>query len=200
VAAPASVALTAFATVLTAEMVGDRSLCGIGALAARLNVVPLLVGMGVAFMAKALAAVLLGAWVGHVAGATVSLISAASFLVSAALLRWREEADGDGEPARLRATDARWLSAAPVAFSSVFFTEWADVGQLTTAALTARYHAPLAVWIGASAALATKGALAVTLGVGLRRVLPATQLRRAGIALCLIMAGVSLMGAFTHGG
>jgi len=200
VAGQASIAITAFAAVFMAEMVGDRALFGIGALAARLRVVPLLVGMMIAFMAKALAAVLLGEWIGQLAGATVSLISAVSFLASAAMLRWREEPASEVEPMRPPVRGVRWWSAATVAFSSVFFTEWADVGQLSTVALTAKYHAPMAVWIGASSALAAKGALVVSLGVGLRQLVPTLQLRRAGIALCLIMACVSLMGVFTRAG
>jgi putative Ca2+/H+ antiporter (TMEM165/GDT1 family) len=33
-----------------------------------------------------------------------------------------------------------------LAFSSVFFSEWADGGQLTAAALSARYQVPFLIW------------------------------------------------------
>jgi Ca2+/H+ antiporter, TMEM165/GDT1 family len=192
----ASIIATAYATVFVAELVGDRSLFAVSAMAARLHALPLLVGMTAAFMAKSLAAVLLGSAIGALAGSTVSLISAASFAVSAALLWHRAAADEVPAPIVSVAHSAvgrdGWAAAAPTAFSSVFFTEWADVGQLTTAALVAQYHAPLAVWCGASMALATKGVLALTLGVGLRRVVPVRTLRWAAIAICVAMAGVSL--------
>jgi putative Ca2+/H+ antiporter (TMEM165/GDT1 family) len=83
----------------------------------------------------------------------------------------------------------------PVAFSAVFFTEWADVGQITTATLVARYHAPAPVFLGATLALATKGAAAITLGPGLRRWVPSRQVRRGGIAICLVLGVLSLVDA-----
>jgi Ca2+/H+ antiporter, TMEM165/GDT1 family len=184
----ASVLAAAYVTVLAAELVGDRSLCAIGAMAARFRPLPVLLGVAAAFMGKMLVAVLLGSAVARVAGPALSLVSALSFLASAALLWWRREED-HAPPA----VAAGW-AATPVAFSSVFFTEWADVGQLTAAALAAQHQAPAAVWVGATAALSTKGALAVTLGVGLRRVVPAHVLRHAAVALCLLMAAVSLAG------
>ena len=184
-----SILAAAYVAVLAAELVGDRSLCGVAAMTARFRPSPILVGVTLAFMAKTLAAVLLGRALGQLAGSTISLVSAISFLASAALL-WRRRVDD----APVAAAGAGWAAAAPVAFSSVFFTEWADVGQITTATLVARYHAPLVVWIGATLALTTKGMLAVTLGMGLRRVVPLGQLRRVAIAMCLVMAAVSLVG------
>jgi len=178
-----------YVAVLVAELIGDRSLAGVAAMAARYRPAPLLAGVTLAFMLKTLAAVLLGRALGQLGGTTVSIASALSFLVSAALL-WRRR--GDDVP--VATPRDGWAEATPVAFSSVFFTEWADVGQITTAALVARYHAPLAVWLGAWLALTTKGVFAVTLGMGLRRVVPLGALRRAAIAMCLVMAAVSLLG------
>jgi putative Ca2+/H+ antiporter (TMEM165/GDT1 family) len=80
-----------------------------------------------------------------------------------------------------------------VAFGAVFFTEWGDVGQLTTAALTARYDAPTLVWLAASMALATKGALALALGIGLRRYAPRPLVRRTSIALCVVMGVLAIL-------
>jgi putative Ca2+/H+ antiporter (TMEM165/GDT1 family) len=78
-----------------------------------------------------------------------------------------------------------------IAFAAIFFSEWGDVGQVTAATLTARYQMPLIVWLGASAALLTKGLLAVTLGRGLRRHIPGHVLRPVSAALCLLMGVVS---------
>lgn len=186
-----SIMAAAYVAVLAAELLGDRSLCAIGAMAARFRALPLLGGITAAFMGKALAAVLLGSAVARLSGPTIALISAASFLGSAVLLWLRDDGGGAGRQPAVVA--GGWGAATPVAFSSVFFTEWADVGQITTATLAARYHAPAAVWLGATLALVTKGALAITLGVGLRRVVPTHYLRRAAIAICLVMGVVSLV-------
>ena len=64
-----------------------------------------------------------------------------------------------------------------VAFAAIFFSEWGDVGQVTAAAMSAKFVAPaaptttgLVVWLGAVTAMVTKGVLAVlavleTLGI-----------------------------------
>lgn len=185
-----SVLATAYLAVLAAELIGDRSLCAIGAMAARFRTPPLLCGIVAGYMGKALAAVLLGSAIGRLSGQALALISAVSFLWSAALL-WR----GDAEDCPQVVVAEGWRATAPVAFSSVFFTEWADVGQITTATLAAHYNSPVRVWIGATLALATKGVLALTFGVGLRRIVPARQLRRGAIVVCLVMGGLSLVAA-----
>jgi putative Ca2+/H+ antiporter (TMEM165/GDT1 family) len=65
--------------------------------------------------------------------------------------------------------DHRASRAAMVSFVAIFFSEWGDVGQITAAALAAKYHLALVVWAGAVTAMITKGALAAFLGAGIRR-------------------------------
>src|SRR5713101_3650191 len=55
-----------------------------------------------------------------------------------------------------------------VSFAAIFFSEWGDIGQITAATMAARFGAPLLVWIGAVCAMVTKGALAVSIGAGVR--------------------------------
>jgi putative Ca2+/H+ antiporter (TMEM165/GDT1 family) len=49
-------------------------------------------------------------------------------------------------------------------FGVVFVAEWGDLTQLATAALAARYAAPIAVFVGATAALWAVVAIAATVG------------------------------------
>jgi hypothetical protein len=49
-----------------------------------------------------------------------------------------------------------------VSFAAIFFSEWGDVGQITAATMAARFGDPLLVWVGAVAAMVTKGALAAS--------------------------------------
>jgi putative Ca2+/H+ antiporter (TMEM165/GDT1 family) len=65
--------------------------------------------------------------------------------------------------------------------------------MVTAAALSARFHAPVVVWAAASAALLTKGALALALGVGLRRYLPRHVLRYAAVVVCVGMAVLAVV-------
>jgi putative Ca2+/H+ antiporter (TMEM165/GDT1 family) len=76
-------------------------------------------------------------------------------------------------------------------------SEWGDVGQITAAALTAKYHRPLVVWLGAVGAMVTKGALAAFLGGGIRRWIRdriAPQVvRYAAVALLLVLGTLSVL-------
>jgi len=67
------------------------------------------------------------------------------------------------------------------------------VGQLTAAALTARFHLPLLVWCAATAALVTKSVLAVWLGFGLRRYVSRRAARVAAAVTCVAMAVLSAL-------
>jgi putative Ca2+/H+ antiporter (TMEM165/GDT1 family) len=84
-----------------------------------------------------------------------------------------------------------------VSFSAIFLSEWGDVGQITAATMAARFGAPLLVWIGAVAAMATKGALAASIGAGVRQWLftriPPRVVRYAGAAALLILGLLSVL-------
>jgi putative Ca2+/H+ antiporter (TMEM165/GDT1 family) len=56
------------------------------------------------------------------------------------------------------------LAAVGAAFATVFVAELPDKTMLATIVLSARFHRPFAVWIGAGAALTTQMAIAVTAG------------------------------------
>ena len=189
---PVAVALlvTAYAAVLLGELAGDRLLYTVGALASRYR--PTVVALGVmpALMGKALAAVLLGRVIARLPGPAVAAMTAATFAATAlALWRRAPSTAARAVPAPMEPTGR----GVAVAFGAVFFTEWGDVGQLTTAALTARYDAPTLVWLAASMALATKGALALALGIGLRRYAPRPLVRRTSIALCVVMGVLAIV-------
>jgi putative Ca2+/H+ antiporter (TMEM165/GDT1 family) len=63
------------------------------------------------------------------------------------------------------------------AFGVIFLAEWGDLTQVLTANLSARYHAPLSVGVGATLALWAVAALAVIGGHGLLSRLPTRPLR-----------------------
>ena len=78
-----------------------------------------------------------------------------------------------------------------VAFGTVFLAELPDKTMVASLVLTTRFHRPLAVWVGVSAAFALHVALAVTIGSLLRR-LPDTPVQVVVAALFLI-GGVLLL-------
>lgn len=184
-----AILIAAYTTVLVTEMVGDKTLYTVSALASRYRAPAIFAGLAPAFMGKMLAAVLLGGLISRLPATLLTAVTAISFVVAAAAI-WR--AHPEREPA-LDVSDGRWTRGAAIAFSSTFFTEWGDVGMVTAATLAARFHAPAVVWLAATAALLTKGALALLLGVGFRRYLPRHVLRYAAVAVCLVMAVITVV-------
>jgi len=180
----------AFATVFLTEIIGDKALFTIGALVARFRSFPVFCGIVLAFMAKMLAAVLLGRAIAGLPAGLVAAASAFAFLTTAIVICFKkreEDSPADNTLARF------WPKAMLTAFAAIFFSEWADAGQISAAMLSARHQAPLVIWFGATLALITKGTLALSLGVGLRRYLPLKVLRYGAFTLCLTMSILSAL-------
>ena len=143
---------TAFGAVFVAEIVGDKLLYTTGVLAARYRTAPIMLGVTIAFMAKMGVAVLVGDAVAKLPRPLVATITAISFLGVAVAL-WRKS-----DRPRESKDKHRASKAAAVSFAAIFLSEWGDVGQITAATLTAKYHRPFVVWLGAVGAMVTKGA------------------------------------------
>ncbi len=170
------------------EVLGDRCLYTVGALVTQFRPAAVFAGIVLAFMGKALAAALFGGVIAGLPAMVVAGLSGLTFLLTAVVI-WRKRPGAPPPPSEPR---ARGAGALATAFGSIFFSEWGDVGQVTTATLVARYHAPGLVWLAATLALVTKGGLALTLGLGLRRYVPQSALRYAALAFYIGM-GILVM-------
>lgn len=182
------VLLAAYTTVLLAELAGDKSVYTIGALGLRFRAVPAFFGVTLAFMGKMLAAVLFGTAILQMAGHWTSVLSAAGFF-GCALFIWLKEPD---KASRYPVDESGWFRTAVISFSSLFFIEWCDTGQIAAAALAAHTQALLSVWIGGTMALITKGALAMTLGAKLGLVVPGRLTRTMASASYCVLGTLSL--------
>jgi putative Ca2+/H+ antiporter (TMEM165/GDT1 family) len=183
--------LTTFGAVFVAEIVGDKLFYTTGVLAARYRTTPIILGMAVAFMAKMGVAVLVGDAVSKLPRPLVAAITAISFL-GVAFALWRKSDRPHEAKDKHRSS-----KAAAVSFAAIFLSEWGDVGQITAATLTAKYHRPFVVWLGAVGAMVTKGALAAFLGAGIRRwirdrVAPEV-VRYVAVSLLLILGVLSVL-------
>jgi putative Ca2+/H+ antiporter (TMEM165/GDT1 family) len=79
-----------------------------------------------------------------------------------------------------------------ISFAVLFAAEWGDLTQLATAALAARYRAPVAVFVGATAALWSVVAIAALAGNRVSKVLsPKTTIRIAAVLFGVV--GVALV-------
>jgi putative Ca2+/H+ antiporter (TMEM165/GDT1 family) len=187
---PNSVLLIAFATVFAVELIGDKTLYTISALAARHRLSAIFAGTTVAFMLKMAVAVLLGKMISELPVPLVASISALTFLILA-LFIFLKKAPGD-----LPEPPPRASRTILIAFAAIFFTEWGDMGQITAGALAAQTGQPAWVWLGATLAMMTKGVLAMTVGMGIRKRVPFPVLRYGAAGLCLVLAMVSACEVF----
>lgn len=181
--------LTVYGTVLVAELVGDKTLYTLGSLATRFRMAPILAGAAAAFTLKMAVAVAFGRLIAALPPHVVAAVSATTFFVMAIGL-WLKRPRP--KPAEVE-PPTKWHSAALISFASIFFPEWGDAGQLAAAMLAAQHRAPVVIWVGATLAMITKGAFAVTLGIGLRRFAPHRAIRVVTVLVCVIMG---LLAAF----
>jgi putative Ca2+/H+ antiporter (TMEM165/GDT1 family) len=192
-----AILLATYGAVFVAEIVGDKLLYTTGVLATRYRTVPIMIGMLIAFMAKMGVAVAVGSAISRLPPLLVAAVTTCSF-VGVAIALWRkpvERASSEKDPRASR--------AAMVSFAAIFFSEWGDVGQITAATMAARFGAPLLVWAGAVAAMATKGMLAASLGAGVRQWIatrvPPKVVRYAGVSALLVLGVLSVLETLTEG-
>lgn len=192
-----SIVFATFGAVFVAEIVGDKLLYTTGVLATRYRTLPILFGMMIAFMAKMAVAVAVGSAIGRLPPWMVATLTSLSF-IGIAITLWRKPVERS--PAELERKAAK---AALVSFAAIFFSEWGDVGQVTAATMAARFGAPLLVWIGAVGAMVTKGALAASVGAGLRQWIiahvPPKTIRYVGVSALLVLGVLSVVETLTEG-
>ncbi len=189
-----------YAAVFLAEIAGDKLLYTTGVLSSRYRPLPIMVGVTIAFMAKMAVAVVIGERIAHLPPLLVASVTALSF-IGVAYTVWRK-------PLVARAhkkEDTTAGKAAMVSFAAIFFSEWGDVGQVTAAAMAAKWTSepdatsawPYIVWLGAVLAMVTKGALAASIGAGARKWIEKTfspkVIRYGGVGLLLLLGVMSVL-------
>ncbi len=187
--------VTTYVSVLVAELVGDKMVYTVAALCARFKTKYVLAGVGLACCGKTLAAVTFGRLITQLPHPLVGAVSTLTFFVTAICV-WRRNAHGPAPPIVASASRS---NAFVVSFAAIFFSEWADVGQLTTAVLAARFQVPLLIWMGATLALMTKALGAAAIGVKLRTWVPSAMLRVAIASWFIVLGAISLLTTLVSG-
>ncbi len=195
-----------YGAVFVAEIVGDKLLYTTGVLATRYRTVPIMIGMAFAFMIKMAVAVFAGEFVSKLPVWLVACITMASF-IGVAITVWRKD------ERRAAQKEVSAPKAAMVSFAAIFFSEWGDVGQITAALMMAtslKDHPGLGtnpvrlfVWLGAVGAMVTKGALAASIGAGVRGWIqdhiPPRIIRYAGVGALVLLGILSVIETLTEG-
>jgi putative Ca2+/H+ antiporter (TMEM165/GDT1 family) len=194
-----AIAATVFALIVPAEL-PDKTFVATLVLATRFRGLPVLVGATAGFVVQAGIAVAAGSAVALLPTTPVKAVSAAIFALGAVLMlrplesAAEEEREVEEEIADVPAEPSTWRVIL-TSFLVLFLAEWGDLTQLLTASLSAKYHAPLAVFAGSALGLSAVGALGVVGGKALLRVIPMEWVRRIAAAAFLVVAVVTALQA-----
>jgi putative Ca2+/H+ antiporter (TMEM165/GDT1 family) len=175
-------AATSFALISAAE-IGDKSQLVCMTLASRHRATPVMLGAVAAFALLNTLAVVFGvaiaSWLPeYVVGATVAVL----FAVFGIHALRTEDGDEDEELEEKSGHGIFFTT-----FLLLTMAEFGDKTQLAVVALSST-HAPVAVWLGATAALATTSALGILAGRTLLQKIPLTLLHRISGAFFLVLA------------
>ncbi len=185
-----------FGTIFVVEL-PDKTFIAALVLSTRYKPLAVWVGVGLAFLAQTLIAVLAGHLATYLPEMLVKSVALLIFLVGALVLfrsapgADEEEKESEEEYAGKAAEARTGLKAVGASFLVLFAAEWGDLSQLLTISMIAKYGHPVSVFIGAWAALLTVSGLAVLAGRVLLRHIRLSTVHYVGSAVCLVLAGVT---------
>ena len=183
------IALSVYGLIFIAEL-PDKTALATLVLATRHRPLPVFVGASAALAIQSLVAVGAGQLIGLLPARIVHVVAGVVFIGSG-IAMWFQHGDADGEQEE-GAPSAGFWKVAWISFAVLFAAEWGDLTQLATAALAARYRAPIAVFAGATAALWSVVAIAAVAGNKVAKVLsPKTTIRIAAVLFAVV--GVALV-------
>lgn len=183
----------AFGSILLVEL-PDKTLVATLVLSTRYKHLPVFIGVSLAFLVQCAIAVTAGSLLHLLPKSVVAYVVAALFFLGAVILL-REVRSKDDEEEVSSASTTSPLKMTAISFTVLFAAEWGDASQLATAALTARYQAPVAVGVGAWLALVIVAALAILLGKVVQRKIPLKKIQVAATVIFLILGLVALYEA-----
>lgn len=185
-----------FASIFVVEL-PDKTFIAALVLSTRYRPLAVWVGVGLAFFAQTLIAVLAGQLTTYLPETLVKSVALVIFLLGAVVL-FRSAPGADAEEKEqeeefaARATESRTgLRAVGASFLVLFAAEWGDLSQLLTISMIARYGEPLSVFLGAWGALLAVSGLAVLAGRFLLRHLKLSVIHYIGTGVCLVLAAIT---------
>lgn len=187
------IALSTYGVIFVAELPDKTALAAL-VLATRHRPLPVFLGSAAALAVQSLVAVIAGQVLTLLPARAVHIVAGVVFLVSAVAMwiRHEEESEKGVDEARMKGF---WSSAWTV-FGVIFIAEWGDLTQLATAALAARYAAPVAVFVGATAALCTVAALAAFVGNRAGKLLSGPLIQKIAAVLFALVGVTLIAGLF----
>lgn len=181
------------ALIIPAEL-PDKTVIAALVLSTRYRPVVVWLGVSTAFALQTTIAVAAGQLLTLLPETPVLLVTAALFAIASVLML---RSAGKIDPAAEVVEESEAVDAVTgkghgraftVSFLVLFVAEWGDLSQLTTAALSARYDAPVEVWIGAWLALSLVAGLAASAGRWIVTRVPFSVVRRVSGGLLAVLA------------
>jgi putative Ca2+/H+ antiporter (TMEM165/GDT1 family) len=187
--------LTAFGLVFVVEL-PDKTMIATLILTTRYRALPVFVGVATAFTVQCVLAATFGGVLTLLPDRVVAAVVAVLFGLGAVLLLregFSHDDTDETDGAASGPATVSFVRAAVTSFGVLFAAEWGDASQFATAALSARFSAPVLVGLGSWLALCTVAGIAVLLGAKIRdRIRPHLVQRVAGV----VFAGFALFAAW----
>jgi len=177
-----------FGVIFLAELPDKTALAAL-VLASRHKPAPVWLGSSLALTVQSLVAVAAGSLFALLPMTVVHIASGIAFLLSAIFMWRREEED---EEAKHGEDKLGFWRAMGTTFMVVFIAEWGDLTQIGTAALAARYHAPVTVFVGATTALWAVAGIAVFIGNRAGNLLDPNRTKRIA-AVVFAVVGIAML-------
>lgn len=193
------VVATAFILIVPAEL-PDKTFIASLVLATRFRALPVLIGATLGFAVQCAIAVAAGSVIALLPQTAVHSASAAVFALGAVLMlraddnSAKEQQEVEAEVAEV-ASEPSNRRVILTTFVVLFVAEWGDLSQLLIASLSAKYHEPASVFLGALLGLTLVAGLAVTGGKALLRVIPLHWVRRIAAFAFAAVAVVTALEA-----
>lgn len=188
-------ALTSFALIVAAEM-GDKSQLVCMTLASRHKATPVMLGAIAAFAFLNTLAVIFGAAIANWLPDTVVAITVAFLFAVFGVHALYAKAEDDEEVVKEKSGHGIFFTT----FLLIAIAEFGDKTQLAVVALSST-AIPVAVWLGATAALATTSALGILAGRTLLKKVPLILLHRISGTIFLVLsvaAGLRAYSGYTN--
>jgi putative Ca2+/H+ antiporter (TMEM165/GDT1 family) len=180
-----------FAVIFISEL-PDKTAFASLLLATRNRPLPVFCGAAGAFVVQSLVAVTFGTLLTFLPEKLIHVAAALLFLVLAVWM-WRR-GSLEGEVTVRGDVQRRFVPTMASAFTVIFVAEWGDLTQLATAALAAKYAAPLTIFVSATVALWTVTALSVVIGHTARRIVQPKLLQQIA-AITFALVGIVLLAS-----
>ncbi len=166
-------------------------------LATRHRPLMVFIGVALAFAVQSVVGVVAGSLLTLLPRDLVRVVAGLIFIgMAAVLVRRNLKAEEVEEAKEVEKEERKYRAPIVTSFMVIFVSEWADLSQLATAALQARYKQPLIVFSAATLALWTVSAIAIVIGNRLGALLPEKPLQYAAAGLMVVVGTALIIGRF----